>query len=413
MIKQLYLENWKSFHQSTLFIDPLTILIGTNASGKSNVLDALFFLHKSTQGISLGSILDGDAESTGMRGGSKWAIAKGQRYSTLRLVVDGGQFDYEYEITLESLGENKLEIKSEHLRQYTRRKRSAPIIKSLFSTSEIPSHSPSLTAYFNTNTQGRGKKLEFRRSISILSQCRSLSLAKHVQRGIEAVHKALGQVFILEPIPSQMRAFAKLSDRLLPDGSNVAGVLAALPKERQLEVEDVLTGFLSQLPEKDIQRVWAEPVGKFQSDAMLYCSEKWALGHMDTFEMDARGMSDGTLRFLAIMTALLTMPEGSLLVVEEIDNGLHPSRAHVLVKFLKEQGQKRHIDVLCTTHNPALLDALGNEMIVFMSAVYREPATGWSKISLLEDIDTLPRLIAQGSIGKLSTSGALEESLVG
>lgn len=40
MIKELNLKNWKSFKDSTLYIDPLTILIGTNASGKSNLLDA-------------------------------------------------------------------------------------------------------------------------------------------------------------------------------------------------------------------------------------------------------------------------------------------------------------------------------------------------------------------------------------
>ena len=44
MIKELTLINWKSFSNSTLYIDPLTFIIGTNASGKSNILDALSFL---------------------------------------------------------------------------------------------------------------------------------------------------------------------------------------------------------------------------------------------------------------------------------------------------------------------------------------------------------------------------------
>jgi len=41
MIKELTLTNWKSFEKATLYIDPLTIIIGANASGKSNTLDAL------------------------------------------------------------------------------------------------------------------------------------------------------------------------------------------------------------------------------------------------------------------------------------------------------------------------------------------------------------------------------------
>jgi AAA15 family ATPase/GTPase len=36
MIKELRVKHWKGFEQATLYIDPLTILIGPNASGKSN-----------------------------------------------------------------------------------------------------------------------------------------------------------------------------------------------------------------------------------------------------------------------------------------------------------------------------------------------------------------------------------------
>jgi AAA15 family ATPase/GTPase len=46
MLKQLILENWKSFRYAELPIDQLTVLIGTNASGKSNVVEALEFLQR-------------------------------------------------------------------------------------------------------------------------------------------------------------------------------------------------------------------------------------------------------------------------------------------------------------------------------------------------------------------------------
>jgi AAA15 family ATPase/GTPase len=50
MLKQLILENWKSFHLAELSFDPLTVLIGTNASGKSNVVESLEFLKRIAQG---------------------------------------------------------------------------------------------------------------------------------------------------------------------------------------------------------------------------------------------------------------------------------------------------------------------------------------------------------------------------
>ena len=44
MIEYIQLHNWKSFADAKLFIEPLTFVIGTNASGKSNILDAFYFL---------------------------------------------------------------------------------------------------------------------------------------------------------------------------------------------------------------------------------------------------------------------------------------------------------------------------------------------------------------------------------
>ena len=47
------LKNWKSIESATLYIDPLTILIGLNAYGKSNILDAFMFLKRIASGLSI------------------------------------------------------------------------------------------------------------------------------------------------------------------------------------------------------------------------------------------------------------------------------------------------------------------------------------------------------------------------
>ena len=122
-------------------------------------------------------------------------------------------------------------------------------------------------------------------------------------------------------------------------------------------------------------------------------------------------MSDGTLRFLAILTALLTRPEGTQIIIEEIDNGLHPSRAKLLLQALKEIGTRRKIDILVTTHNPALLDALPIEMMPFVIVAHRDIETGESKLTPLNEIENLPKLMAGGTLGKITMQGALERSL--
>lgn len=62
----------------------------------------------------------------------------------------------------------------------------------------------------------------------------------------------------------------------------------------------VQSSHVRPLPERDINKVISEPVGLIKSDAMLYCYEDWNPEQ----PVDARGMSDGTLRFIAIVVAL-------------------------------------------------------------------------------------------------------------
>ncbi|MEM9836518.1 MAG: AAA family ATPase [Bacteroidota bacterium] len=410
MIKELHLENWKSFKKSRLYIDPLTILIGRNASGKSNVLDALSLLQSISSGNQITQSLNGTSESTGVRGGVNWMIKQGESSCKIGVTVKGEEelIEYFYEIELGIL-ENRAELLSECLYRVRLRKTNTnKSYKKLFHTDDRDISKPSIIAYFSTNTQGRGKRFELRRSYSILSQSRSLSLIKDVAKGVNTVVKHLQRIFVYDPIPSLMRDYSPLNDALLPDGSNISGVLAAIENGRRKEVEHQLAKYFKLIPEKDVTRVYTELVGKFGADAMLYVEENWK---NITTSVDAKGMSDGTLRFIAIMVALLTLKEGSLLVIEEIDNGLHPSRSDVLVKIINEIGLSRNIDVVCTTHNPSLLNAFGNEIIPFVSYVYRDDLTGDSCIKLLEEIEELPRLLGAGKIGTLMSKGLFEKVL--
>jgi hypothetical protein len=43
--------------------------------------------------------------------------------------------------------------------------------------------------------------------------------------------------------------------------------------------------------------------------------------------------------------------------------------------------------------------------------VHRDAETGESKLTLLEDIENLPKLLATGSLGKLATKGTIEKTL--
>ncbi len=57
MLKKLVLERFKNFQKAELSLGPLTVLIGTNASGKSNLRDAFRFLHGIGRGYTVAEII--------------------------------------------------------------------------------------------------------------------------------------------------------------------------------------------------------------------------------------------------------------------------------------------------------------------------------------------------------------------
>ena len=412
MLKKLILENWKSFRYAELPLDTLTVLIGTNASGKSNVVEALEFLQRIANGENIETALVGDKTLPSLRGGVELAAKKGENEFSLKLLVgdEEEETDYLYVIKIQTLP--SFNLCEEYLEIIDMKSNDILKIKLMDFY-----HQAKSGLHFKVRKKGR--------KVSRLSKTRRndekiLEQPTDVEEDIQKYLKLpkiatdftidnLSNLLVLNPIPSTMRDYSRLSENLESDGSNIAGVLAALTNEKKAEVENTLCEYLKDLPEGEIKKVWAEKVGRLGTDAMLYCQEEWKPGEI--IEIDARSISDGTLRFLAILTALLTRPEGSQIVIEEIDNGLHPSRAALLVKILKEIGSKRNIDILLTTHNPALLDAFGPEIVPFVVVAHRDSETGESKLTLLEDIDNFPKLFASYSLGQMTTKGAIERSL--
>lgn len=407
MIQKLILQNWKSFATAELFVDPLTFVIGNNASGKSNILDAFLFLLRIANGQQIKTAINGETGIPPLRGGLDWVFRLGTTECQIGVEIntDRTEISYKYLITLRKTnGINGCEITSEQLVLINSNNSRAPE-KKLFDTGRETPGDAVIPVYFYTGKRGSQRRMDMNRAYSILSQIENLNVTKEVRDAAKTVCDNLKRIFILDTIPNHMRNFSQLSETLTSDAANIAGVLAALPADKKEVVERELTKYIRPLPEKDINKIWAEKVGRFGTDAMLYSEEGWT-SETRTI-VDARGMSDGTLRFIAVITALLTGKEKSLLIVEEIDNGLHPSRAKELVNVLTVLGQNRQIDILCTTHNPALIDALGNTMIPFISYVRRNPETGNSEIELLEEKENLAKLMASGSVGDLMVLGKI------
>ena len=74
------------------------------------------------------------------------------------------------------------------------------------------------------------------------------------------------------------------------------------------------------------------------------------------------GVSSGTLRVLALMTALHTSSEANLIGIEEPENYVHPGALSAFVEHLGSFGE--NVQLVMTTHSPLVLDALGDPDVV-------------------------------------------------
>jgi predicted ATPase len=202
-----------------------------------------------------------------------------------------------------------------------------------------------------------------------------------------------------------MRQYSFIEEKQLKrDGSALSSVLRRLTEEEGQKAR--ILEIIRSLPEQDICDI--SYLETPRGEVMVRLHETFG---GKAVPREAALLSDGTLRVLAIAAALFSVPEGSMVVIEEIDNGVHPSRAEHLLSHIQSAARERGLRVLLTTHNPALLDAMPLEAIPDTVACYRDPEKGDSRLVRLEDLESYPELIAQGPIGRLLTRGILDRYL--
>ena len=73
MLTSLHLVDFKNFGNETLHMGPLTVIVGANASGKSNLRDVFRFLHGIGRGYTLSEIIGGKYGVGGQAGSTRFA----------------------------------------------------------------------------------------------------------------------------------------------------------------------------------------------------------------------------------------------------------------------------------------------------------------------------------------------------
>lgn len=411
MIKSFIFEKFKGYDRAVLWLEQITTLIGSNASGKSNAIEGIQILAELATGRDLNVIFDGSKNSDGgIRGGAKGCCRFGASSFLLGCTIDWDKSsDLLYRIRIGV--SSRITVEEESLYLVKNAQTDALNGTLIFKASAAGTDSGDLSVEYTNSKRGKNSKCHVLRSMSVLSQLQS-RLPSDIENYDDTIQKickvqnSLTKMFILDPVPTLMRSYSRVGDSALRRNcGNISAVLFEISKSDPTGWEEFCR-IVKELPENEIRDI--QFVKTQINDVILVQKEQ---NGKATESIDAARLSDGTLRCVATLAAVLSEPEHSLIAIEEMDNGIHPSRVKRLMQALCEIAKRRHIDLVMTTHNVTVLNGLDKEGILGVSVVYRDPETLASRIIPFVEIKNQAGLLASGGLGDAMESEKLVDSI--
>lgn len=324
-LTRVVLRNYKSIGSCDIRLQQLTYFVGANGSGKSNFLDALHFVRDALAG-SLSNALN-------ERGGIAEVRRRSSGHPThfgirLEFVLPGGQAG-RYAFSIGALANGAYEVQSEECQ-------------------------------IGQKGQGPGYKLE-KGEVKSTSEATFPAvtadrLALVALSGIAAfrpVFDALTSMGFYNLNPKLMRDLQKPQEGKLlkPVGENIASVIGHLERVAPENLNAIKEYLQTVVPMvHGVERVQVGPMEtiEFRQD-MAGAKHPW--------KFLAQNMSDGTLRALGVLTALLQANRDyapTLVGIEEPETALHPAASAALREALDRAAANTQIIV--TSHSPDLLN---------------------------------------------------------
>lgn len=408
MITRIRIEGFKSLQKVDLKLGNLNLFVGTNSSGKSNVFDALRVLQGIGYGFTIEEILNGKPKSANsdvwdrIRGGSEQATfidhSTGQSSDLVTIEAsirvadknESREFNYLIEFSPHSGG--------------VRRERLLEGPYYIFDSTEVENWpgTPFFQVRYYKGQRGRQPHLAFERSKPVISQLiKDETCSKENREAIGACLRALSNMQRIDPIPAILHDYsiAQTVSRMGEHGENFAAVVNSMASDRS--ARSAYVSWLRQLTPTEVEDVeilkgaLGEPLFAIRGNGQVY---------------PAPILSDGTLRFAAITAAFFQPDMPDLLTIEEVENGIHPSRLRLLVELFRSR-VRGNLQVMATTHSPIVLAWLKPEDYPTTFFCKRDPETGASSISPLTEVPNFQDVIKKQPVGDLFAEGWLEGAL--
>lgn len=165
------------------------------------------------------------------------------------------------------------------------------------------------------------------------------------------------------------------------DGSGTAQVLDALKNGDHEDLFDLIeVNFRQYVPEVEKLSLRTVDKGKKQ----IQVREK-GLGQNIVAATD---LSEGTRLILCILTIIHQENPPPVILLEDIDRGMHPRIFESVVPLMRDIAEKHQINIIATTHNPYLVDCFQDDKEAVIIVEKKDGASTLSTLAKkLEGLD--------------------------
>jgi predicted ATPase len=458
MIKSLEIENFRSIYKDKVTFEPLTVLIGANGSGKSNLVKAIELISDIPRvGLQFSLSRQGGREGIVPKKVLLKDIGKTEtkiKYSKSLMPPDklherpeGILVDHDFSFSIKSSGRiqvNKDVIKFHDVlfvSEVLRRKEKdgaipddhycSPTKESHFTMinkkksmdfESNPKIDPENINYFLTwlglghfigkMTSPRELKEFLKSSLRRRQQFSSRSTKKGraasdelmTEIGVDTICDSAAQFLVFMSSLRDIRRYDLLLNELRREQS-------PSDKEELSKAGDNMPSALKNLEmdERVFERlkssfsIIAPHIVDIGMDSLKTGKEFVEFVEENGFrKVESWHSSDGSLRALAILAALECADVDDVIIIEEPEQNLHPWAVRTLIDHIREVMEEKSIQVILTTHSEQVLERV-NPKEVRIATRSSETGTQFRRIDQLISDDDL----SMGDIGRMWVKGLL------
>lgn len=396
-ILQLDVEGFRSLKDVTWTPGNLNVLIGPNASGKSNLLRVIELLAVAAAGRLGKHIQKAGGMEPLVWDGCSDGISLRLKMSPIDVSRSEERDSLTYQLKMGRIGEtSSYRIENESLANYYRVEQgtSPEPFKLIYRQRQQ-------AKVFDENEHAlMAPEESVPEAESLLSLASGPFTQNHLIPPVQqflAGWSVYHDVHVNQDADIRKAVVARHETQVEPDGQNLISVMHTLYTTNREFKQDVNLAMKAAFGDE-----FEELVFPPAADQRIQMRVRWRSLRR---EQTAADLSDGTLRFLFMLTVLASPSPAPLVAIDEPETGLHPSMLRIIAEYAADAAQRTQ--VILTTHSPQFLDAFGETQPETTVVKWRDGQTALEKL----DGELLKQWLKEFSLGSLFKSGELEQGL--